>query len=249
MKFNERNNYMIALLLSLAFHLSLLFLFMSGYLSQKPTHMETFPVGMVEIAAGAPDGDQGMMGSLPEKAVTAPTVKNPDDNGKGKEKIVVKPKVVPQTPSEEAIVVRKKTEKTPTDNPGKKPSPGGPSATAGGGMGGTANSGSGNPFGFGSGEGMVTVLGPLPSYPKNAMNEGKEGDVALKILVNADGSLEGAAVTKSSGDPRLDNATTSAIKRTWKFKPVATNYYIDLIFSFRIDAGITLKFVNSESRP
>jgi TonB family protein len=251
MNFNERKNYMIALLLSLAFHLLLLLLFMAGYLAPKPAKIETFPVGMVEIAAGSPDGGgQGMMGSLPEKAVTVPSVKNPADNDQSKGKTVTKPKVTSKALPEEAIVVRKKEEKVTTDDhPGKKPNPGGLPATASGGTGGTGNSGSDKPFGFGSGEGMVTVLGPPPSYPKNAMNEGKEGNVVVRILVKADGGLENVFAKETSGDLRLDNAVTFKIRQTWKFKPVSMNYYIDLEYSFKDSEVSPPHFINSESRP
>jgi TonB family protein len=250
MKLNDRSNYMIAVVFSLVFHLLLVLLFVSGYLASKSSHLETFPVGMVEIAKGSPDGMIGMTGTSPEKAENAPTVKEPEKNDKDKETANLKPKIIPKMPSTDALLIGKKEGNKPIDIPTKGPSANGSGNAGNGEAAGNGKPGSGKPFGFGSGEGMVTVLGPLPSNPKNAMNEGKEGDVALRILVKADGSLENIQLGQLSGDTRFDNAAISVIKRTWKFKPVAQNYYIDLVFSFRIDSPVaSLKFINAESRP
>jgi TonB family protein len=248
MKLNERANYMIALLLSLAFHFLILVLFMAGQLFVEPADLETFPVGMVEIAAGSPDGVVGAMGLLPEEAaMAAPAVENPGET-QDKAKTVAKPKVTSKSAPGDAILVPKKDGKSVSEAHVQKPNPGGPSGDVQG-TSGAGNSGEGKPFGFGSGEGMVTTLGRMPFYPKNAMNEGKEGNVAIRVLVKADGGLEQVTLAKSSGDSRLDKAAVSVIERTWQFKPVTKNYLIDLVFSFTIDAGVTLKFINSESRP
>jgi TonB family protein len=251
MNLTERGNYMIALLISLAFHFFILFLFMPGYMTSKPTSLETFPVGLVEIAAGEPDGSNGMMGSLPEETVPVPpaAINKPRGEQPDKGKMVVKPNVNPKQPPEDAIVLPKKEGIAIAEEPGKKPAHGGIPTGGAEGTGDTGTSSTGKPMGFGSGEGMVTVLGPLPPYPKNAMNEGKEGEVTVRVLVMADGSLEQVIITKTSGDSRLDKAADSAIRRTWKFKPVTKDYYIDLVFSFSIRSGVTLKFLNSENRP
>jgi TonB family protein len=249
MNFNERSNYMIALILSLAFHCFLLLLFIPGYLNSAPAEIETFPVGLVEIAAGSPDGTIGMAGQTPAEIVAAPAViNNPGTEERSKEKTVITPKITPKVPPEDAILLPKK-EGTGKESEAKKPVQAGPSAGANGGSGVGGKGDAGKPFGFGTGEGMVTVLGALPTYPKNAMNEGKEGTVEVKILVKADGSLEQVRPTQSSGDLRLDKAAVSVIERTWKFKPVTKDYFIDLTFSFNIQTGVSLKFINSESRP
>ncbi|HBF38912.1 MAG TPA: hypothetical protein DDW50_16530, partial [Firmicutes bacterium] len=226
------------------FHLLLVLLFVSGYLASKSSHLETFPVGMVEIAKGSPDGMIGMTGASPEKAENAPTVKEPEKNDKDKETANLKPKIVPKMPSTDALLIGKKEGNRPIDIPTKGPSANGSGNTGNGEAAGNGKPGSGQPFGLGFGEGMVTVLGPLPSYPKNAMNEGKEGNVALRILVNADGSLGNIEPRQLSGDLRLDNAAIYAIKRTWKFKPTTQSYHIDLVFSFNIDTGVSMKFGN-----
>jgi TonB family protein len=251
MNLSERGNYMIAALMSLTLHCLLLFLFLPGYWSAKPAGLETYPVGLVEIAAGSPDGSNGMMVSLPEGTEPAPpaAIHNPGGEQPDKGKTVVKPNVNPKPPPEDAIVLPKKEGLAIADDPNKKPTQAVTKTGGKEGPGGNGTSGTGKPLGFGSGEGMVTVLGPLPPYPKNAMNEGKEGEVTVRILVKADGGLEQINLIKSSGDLRLDKVTVSTIERTWKFKPVTKDYYIDLLFNFNIQSGVTRKFINSESRP
>ncbi len=248
MKLNERNNYIIALMFSLGFHALLLVLFVSGYLTSQVNQLETFPVGMVEIAKGSPDGGLGMAGPLPEGSGNTPVVPDaPVQKNQEKDKTAVKPQVLPKVPAENTVLIPKKEKSEPLVVPGKNGNPAGPGVTVNQGTGGSGG-GSGKPLGFGSGEGMVTVLGPKPSYPKSAMNEGIEGNVALRILVKADGNLENIQVSPSTTDSRLVNAAVLSIKRTWKFKPVTQNYYIDLAFSFH-DSEVTMKFVNAESRP
>lgn len=254
MKLNERNNYIIALIFSLGFHALLLLLLVSGYLVSKPSHLETFPVGMVEIAKGSPDGGLGMMASLPEKPtgeyVNTPVVPNPSiQSNHEKDKTVMKPQVSPKTPPKDAAIIPKKDQNQPIAVPSKSTNP----AEAGGSgnqeTGGNGKAGSGKPFGFPSEEGLITQLGPLPSYPKSAMNEGIEGNVSLRVLVKADGSLEDIHANPLPADSRLVNAAVSVIKRSWKFKTVGQNYYIDLVFSFHIDSGVTMNIGNADNRP
>jgi protein TonB len=96
---------------------------------------------------------------------------------------------------------------------------------------------------------MVLNQGTLPRYPKNAMNEGVEGEVKVRVFVDVGGGLEKADLLETSGDFRLDKVTVSSLERGWKFKPETEKYYIDLVFSFRIKTGISILFVNSETRP
>ena len=72
--------------------------------------------------------------------------------------------------------------------------------------------------------------------------------MAVRILVDGDGDLELVIITKSSGDIRLDYAATSSIERNWKFSQIFEDYYIDLVFSFRLQTGVSVKFLNSETR-
>ena len=102
---------------------------------------------------------------------------------------------------------------------------------------------------MGTGEGMVAESGAPPSYPKNAMNEGVEGEVKIQILVRSNGSLEDVLLSHKSGDSRLDRMVVNTFRQNWHFKPSLQNYYIDLSVSFKLKSGIIIKFINSETRP
>jgi len=57
-----------------------------------------------------------------------------------------------------------------------------------------------------------------PDYPKGARQRGEQGDVVLEIRVGKDGSVESAAVVRSSGFAELDEAAVKAARGT-KFAP------------------------------
>lgn len=110
------------------------------------------------------------------------------------------------------------------------------------------NSNTGETQSFGTGEAMVKIIGPMPTYPRAALREGIEGEVTVRILVNADGQLDLPIVIKTSGDVRLDYAATSSIERKWKFTSINKGYYIDLTFSFDLHTGASVKFIASKIR-
>ena len=96
---------------------------------------------------------------------------------------------------------------------------------------------------------MIANRGSMPSYPKNAMNEGVEGRVEIQVLVSAAGQLEQVIVVESSGDPRLDKVAINSLARQWGFKSGNDKYYINLVFSFEIKSGVSVQFIKSETRP
>ncbi|MEG0820756.1 MAG: TonB family protein [Burkholderiaceae bacterium] len=57
-----------------------------------------------------------------------------------------------------------------------------------------------------------------PRYPPISRRLGEEGEVVLRLLVQADGSVGQARVERSSGHPRLDAAALEAA-RQWRFAP------------------------------
>lgn len=293
MNFTEHKDYLIAILVSLTFHLLLLIINLPGIPASQNRGLETFPVGLVEIASGSP---KGVMVSLPKYklnrsvALNSPgrrklpkvhqgitkikSNENPhqppkdaivlskkkgiavSDNHQEKPgdystpggNTAIKPIVNPNQPPKDSTVPKKEemaVADNPTENPGNQSTPSGNNEA----ITGSDDSATSQPQGLGTGEGMVTVLGPMPAYPQNAKNEGKEGYVEVRILVNAAGSLELVIVTDSSDDIRLDYAATSSIEQGWKFKAVAKNYFIDLIFSFKIQTGVSVEFIDSETRP
>ena len=67
------------------------------------------------------------------------------------------------------------------------------------------------------------VRGALPMYPKDALDQGLQGTVALSVLVAKDGSITSVKAAKSSGHESLDRAAQRAIERGWTFEPALEN--------------------------
>jgi TonB family protein len=57
----------------------------------------------------------------------------------------------------------------------------------------------------------------LPKYPQQALEQGVQGTVLLKLTLSPNGDVFQSEVVESSGSPLLDLAAFSASK-TWKFK-------------------------------
>lgn len=79
-----------------------------------------------------------------------------------------------------------------------------------------------------------------PPYPPTSRRLGEEGTVTVSVLVGTDGRVQEAKLQKSSGYPRLDEATLKQALRAWRFKPgtedgkpVATWFSIKM--TFKID--------------
>lgn len=63
----------------------------------------------------------------------------------------------------------------------------------------------------------VPVKTPPPTYPLELKREGISGLVAVKVVIDVNGTISEATVSKST-DPRFDAAAIEAVKK-WKFKP------------------------------
>lgn len=57
-----------------------------------------------------------------------------------------------------------------------------------------------------------------PKYPQAALDAKVEGDVLLRVLVAADGTVAQIEVDRSTGSAALDEAAVTAV-RTWRFNP------------------------------
>ena len=95
-----------------------------------------------------------------------------------------------------------------------------------------------NPSGAGAGVGSVRAGGrgggggggggdytpatyldnPPPAYPLAARLAGHTGIVLLEVIVNDSGHPTAVTVARSSGDPVLDRAAVTAVRR-WRFHP------------------------------
>jgi periplasmic protein TonB len=60
---------------------------------------------------------------------------------------------------------------------------------------------------------------PAPTYPREALLDGVEGTVVLKVLVDVDGKPLSVEIERSSGNRRLDDAARRQVLRKWMFRP------------------------------
>lgn len=80
---------------------------------------------------------------------------------------------------------------------------------------------------------------PTPAYPTAALNAGVEGDVIVRLQVDANGRVSQAAVIGHEGgvDPALDQAAIAALQQ-WRFQPAmrdgrAINSVVQVPVEFR----------------
>ena len=80
---------------------------------------------------------------------------------------------------------------------------------------------------------------PTPDYPAAALNAGVEGDVIVRLQVDASGRVSQAAVIGHEGgiDPALDQAAIAALQQ-WRFQPAmrdgrAINSVVQVPVEFR----------------
>ncbi|MFN3543687.1 MAG: energy transducer TonB [Thiobacillus sp.] len=59
---------------------------------------------------------------------------------------------------------------------------------------------------------------PKPAYPSISRRMGEEGEVRLRVWVDATGNAQQVEVERTSGYPRLDAAALETVKR-WRFVP------------------------------
>ena len=59
---------------------------------------------------------------------------------------------------------------------------------------------------------------PKPPYPSLSRRMGEEGEVRLRVHVDAMGNAQQVDIARSSGFPRLDQAALDTVKQ-WRFVP------------------------------
>jgi protein TonB len=60
---------------------------------------------------------------------------------------------------------------------------------------------------------------PAPLYPASARRENEQGEVTLRVLVAADGSVERVEISQSSGFEGLDDSALETVSHKWRFEP------------------------------
>ena len=83
---------------------------------------------------------------------------------------------------------------------------------------------------------------PAPPYPGTAMRRGLQGDVMLRVRVDAEGRVLAVEVERSSGHRELDRAAERQVRERWRFQPAqregrAVSSWVRVPISFRLDAG------------
>lgn len=73
------------------------------------------------------------------------------------------------------------------------------------------------PQGFGFGRAGY-AYNPKPKYPETARQEGWEGTVLLRVLVDREGMSKSIEVSRSSGFETLDRAAMETVQ-SWRFRP------------------------------
>lgn len=271
----ERQNYRIAVVLSIFLHGLLFFIVFPAGVFDGNTTLDTYSAGLIDLA-GSTEDVAAEVQPLPEpvkpQAVSAPKVASsekrpapvPERPVRRDEKTVEKPKPAenPKPVEESKTLEKSKTPEKPEQVERVKPEPpqpepASPKAAAsenggGGGIGPGENQGKPPVKSLGDGSGMFSKRGLVrqPTYPKNALNEGKEGDVVLRVLVSANGTIEGVEIRQPSGDSRLDKSAQDYIRKEWHFNPNDQSYYVDVLFMFRIQAPmVDYRLLGSKTRP
>lgn len=67
------------------------------------------------------------------------------------------------------------------------------------------------------------ALAPPPAYPRDALMDGLQGTVYLKVLVDVDGKPLSVEIQRSSGHRKLDDAAKRQVLKKWKFRPAMQN--------------------------
>lgn len=256
-KSDPYRDYKIGVILSLAFHVGILFLYLPGCERQTTTaNLQLYPVGMVEITQEEPVPEvvANDLPAAPKEPVTQPQVdpKPPDPVKEtkplketkpvGKQEVApVKPEIPVNDSKEEKNSEKKgQGEDQPNANPVSNEKEKGEEPVA------PVPAG---PVSLGNGQGHIVEMGTLPSYPKNAVNEGVEGEVTARLVIRPDGTLEKILLLTSSGDARLDTVVLRSFQRNWKYKPEEVKYHIDLTIIFKIKNGVSLRLINAETMP
>ena len=200
----ERRRYRIAALVSLAFHALLVVVI--GLLAMRvPLRPEVLipieltiaerPAPAIALGGGRPEAPK-----RPESVATV--VKQararPSSAGGTQERAPAPPRILTS-----------KTSKEPAGPTGEGRDAAGP--------GGKVEAPAGPTYG------PSVVGGPLPIYPKNALDRGLEGKVTLAGTGGASGEIENVTVETSSGQQILDEAAVRAVKQGWAFQAGMTN--------------------------
>jgi TonB family protein len=267
MTINERRFYRIAVFLSILFHLAILFITIPfPDLRAQNNDLETISPDMLNMLPGSTNAQPALVESfqnwpdrpaLPkpkeEQIVVRPQPQKQSHQSQTKPEVERKVEKPKEEPKKEPIKPKEEPKKEPKQEPEKEPvkpvaKPSAATKTAPG----SKPDEVGKPpaaRNLGSGDKMVSGGTNVPLWtPKDANNEDKEGNVKLRIFIDAAGGVESIKPLELSGDSRLDDGAIRYIQRYWKFKAIKERYYVDILISFKVDAQAVIQFLQSETR-
>lgn len=79
------------------------------------------------------------------------------------------------------------------------------------------------PIGPQAASSLEYAAAPPPTYPRDALMDGLQGTVYLKVLVDVDGKPLSVEIQRSSGHRKLDDAAKRQVLKKWKFRPAMQN--------------------------
>ena len=87
---------------------------------------------------------------------------------------------------------------------------------------------------------------PKPAFPAAALEKNAEGAVRLRVVVEKNGNVDHAVITKSSGNKELDEAAQRGVL-SWKMKhgaikPADLTQGRNVIIDFREEAAIAARY-------
>ena len=74
------------------------------------------------------------------------------------------------------------------------------------------------PAGAGS-QGLQVRHGPPPAYPGQALRQHWQGEVLLRVQIDAEGAVVAVTIERSSGHRSLDRAAQAQVLKHWRFEP------------------------------
>ena len=229
-----------AWLASLGIHGLILLLILLFAALTPPVAPTSQPIELVDINANAPVGDRKAVASdrPAPKHEAAPVVPLAAHDQRATHNQVIKalkhadlssaPAKTPRVhrPDVAALLAMHEKEESKQDaarigelaagDPGLDPQDGNAPQTAAQLQGGAVDNGSGLTGDLGKRQILDKVE---PTYPDSARREGIEGDVRLKVWVNADGLVNRVEIVQFSGTPALDRQAMKAL-RQWRFAPL-----------------------------
>lgn len=244
MKSGNDNRLRTGFISSIIFHIAIFtFIGLVGFFSTTQPSDQSAEVSIIGGNEGGGGGNntQNIQGPssqskpevqpMPQTTENSDTIANKDDIDavENDEKQIPQPNYMQQSAG-----VPSSGSDNSNQSGGGSGSGGGNGSGAGSGGGNGSGTGAGNGSGDGSGDsGNVAAVPPRvvsrvqPIYPRSARQQGIEGTVHMRLLVNSNGVVSEAVVTGSSGNEELDAAGAAAAEK-WQFIPAQNGFGQDI---------------------